>query len=93
MENKNKEIYVLRVVDNEDDYQYMILGFESKQDLLNAKSVIEKFDEDWYDWYNGLCEEDSKYIGDYYSDLVNELEEKGIKQISLKVCSESVGVR
>lgn len=90
MENKNKKIYVLRVVDNEDDYQYMTLGFESKQDLLNAKSVIEKFDEDWN---NSLYEEDSKYIGDYYSDLVNELEEKGIKQISLKVCSESVGVR
>ena len=90
MENKNKKIYVLRVVDNEDDYQYMNLGFESKQDLLNAKSVIEKFDEDWN---NSLYEEDSKYIGDYYSDLVNELEEKGIKQISLKVCSESVGVR
>lgn len=90
MENKDKEIYVLRVVDNEDDYQYMTLGFESKQDLLNAKSVIEKFDEDWN---NSLYEEDSKYIGDYYSDLVNELEEKGIKQISLKVCSESVGVR
>ena len=90
MENKNKKIYVLRVVDNEDDYQYMTLGFESKQDLLNAKSVIEKFDEDWN---NSLYEEDSKYIGDYYSDLVNELEEKGIKQISLKVYSESVGVR
>lgn len=90
MENKNKKVYVLRVVDNEDDYQYMTLGFESKQDLLNAKSVIEKFDEDWN---NSLYEEDSKYIGDYYSDLVNELEEKGIKQISLKVCSESVGVR
>lgn len=90
MENKNKKIYVLRVADNEDDYQYMTLGFESKQDLLNAKSVIEKFDEDWN---NSLYEEDSKYIGDYYSDLVNELEEKGIKQISLKVCSESVGVR
>lgn len=90
MENKDKKVYVLRVVDNEDDYQYMTLGFESKQDLLNAKSVIEKFDEDWN---NSLYEEDSKYIGDYYSDLVNELEEKGIKQISLKVCSENVGVR
>lgn len=90
MENKNKKVYVLRVVDNEDDYQYMTLGFESKQDLLNAKSVIEKFDEDWN---NSLYEEDSKYSGDYYSDLVDELEEKGVKQISLKVCSESVGVR
>lgn len=93
MENKNKEIYVLRVVENEDDYLYMTLGFESKRDLLNAKGVIEKFDEDWYNWYDGLCEENSKYSGDYYSDLVNELEEKGIKQISLKVYSESVGVR
>ena len=93
MENKNKEIYVLRVVENEDDYLYMTLGFENKQDLLNAKGVIEKFDEDWYDWNDGLCEENSKYSGDYYSDLVNELEEKGIKQLSLKVYSESVGVR
>jgi hypothetical protein len=59
-----KKYYVLRIVDDEDDYHYKTLLFDNVDDYNLAANVIEQFDNEFYqqedyelpDWYSGLME-------------------------------------
>jgi hypothetical protein len=83
--------YILRVLDKEDDYVYFHMVFENAKDLKKVKEIIKNFNDKWYD---SLYDEDSKYSGDYITDLYNELSSKGVDvSENTKIYFENVYVR
>jgi hypothetical protein len=59
-----KEYYVLRIVDDEDDYHYKTLLFDNVDDYNLAQNVIRQYEKEFYEqeahemsnWYEGLIE-------------------------------------
>lgn len=83
--------YILNVVDNEDEYIYYSLTFDTEEECLNAKELIRKFDDAWYD---ALSEDVESAIntGDYCADLQQYLIQNNIK-VDTDVIHMSVRVR
>lgn len=84
--------YILNVVDNEDEYIYFSLTFNTEQECLNAKELIREFDDQWY--YEALLEDvvDGINTGDYCADLKRYLIQNNIK-VDTDVKHMSVRVR
>lgn len=82
-----KEMYVLNVLDNDDNYCYYSLLFSDEEELMRAKIVIADFDSEWY------CDKDDDYraINNYSEELIKRLDNSDLQYISLNV--ENIFVR
>lgn len=83
--------YILNVVDNEDEYIYFSLTFNTEQECLNVKELIREFDDKWYEaWLKD--EADGINTDDYCADLKRYLIQNNIK-VDTDVKHMSVRVR
>ncbi len=82
-----EHVYILRIVDADDGYEYETLVFKTEEEFNKAKELIEKFDRTYYQAIDGDLpeeeyDEDGIYTGSYYEDLINYLDAKGVEVIS-----------
>lgn len=80
------KVYILRVLDNDDEYVYKTLVFDNKEEFEKAKQLIENYDDNYYN--NNL-----DYNGDEYIDGLDELIEKHIKTSNHILEIENIFVR
>ncbi len=82
-----KEMYVLNVLDNDDNYVYCSLLFTNEEELMKAKIIIADFDSEWY------CDKDDDYraINNYYDNLISRLSNSDLQYILLNV--ETIYIR
>ena len=63
-------LYILRVLDIENNYNYINLGFDTNEELQAAKEIIDNFNSEWDE---NQDEDESRFTGSYEDDLRNEL--------------------
>lgn len=63
-------LYILRVLDIENNYNYINLGFDTNEELQAAKEIIDNFNSEWDESQD---ENESRFTGSYEDDLRNEL--------------------
>lgn len=63
-------LYILRVLDIENNYNYINLGFDTSEELQAAKEIIDNFNSEWDE---NQDENESRFTGSYEDDLRNEL--------------------
>ena len=75
-----KQYYILRVLDNDDNFIYETLLYDNKEDYERAIDVINEFDKYFYseycntdEWYGGLVEKltQENLLGLHLSDIYN----------------------
>jgi hypothetical protein len=72
---KPKEYYILRVLDNDDDYEYETLIYNNPDDYDGAREVIEKVNDYWY---SDDFEENEETNGGFYEYLIIQLKKKNL---------------
>lgn len=78
-----EQVYILRILDNDDGYHYTTLVFKTEKELNKAIELIKEFDGDYYKVVDGEKEyEDRVYTGNYYDDLLDYLDKHNIGSIS-----------
>ena len=63
-----KEMYVLNVLDYDDDYIYYSLLLNSSEDVWLAKEIILNFDSEWYN-----VDDDFRDTHNYTEELIERL--------------------
>lgn len=79
-----KQVYILRVLDAEDSYEYITLVLKTEEEFNKAKKLIEDFDVTYYDIIEGDLEsgyDEDIYTGSYYEDLLSYLDKHNIESI------------
>ena len=72
-----KEYYVLRIVDDEDDYLYKTLLFDNVDDYNLAQNVIRQYEKEFY-------EQEDYELPNWYEGLINTLREANLLGLELK---------
>ena len=75
-------LYVLKVLDNDDDTCYKVLTFDSEEAMDKASKIITEFDKDWYSSDKEITQ---RFTGEYVTDLNNELDAYGINQCEVEL--------
>lgn len=79
-----EQVYILRVLDADDDYLYMTLVLRTKKEFDKAVELIREFDDDYYEVIDGEKDyEDRVYTGNYYEDLLDYLDKHHIESIPI----------
>ena len=77
-----EQVYILRVLDRDDGYQYITLVLKTEEDFNKAIELVKEFDGDYYEVIDGEKEyEDGVYTGNYYEDLLDYLDKHHIESI------------
>lgn len=77
-----EQVYILRILDNDDGYHYTTLVFKTEKELNKAIELIKEFDGDYYKVVDGEKEyKDRVYTGNYYDDLLDYLDKYHIESI------------
>ena len=82
-----ERIYVLKIVDNDDEYIYVELIYNDLDTLNKAKQAVKKFDEYWY---NRSFEEEMEEAN-YFEEMMEYLED--IELLGTQVYSDVVYIR
>lgn len=83
-ENNMEQVYILRVLDADDGYQYITLVLRTEEEFNKAKKLIEAFDATYYHIIDGELEseyDEGIYTGSYYEDLLSYLDKHNIESI------------
>lgn len=76
-----KELYVLRILDSEDEFCYEILVYDNKKDYWKANEIIKQFDDDFHN------REDVEYAN-WYEELIEVLKKE--KLLGYKVADTHI---
>ena len=70
-----KDVFVLRILDSDDGFEYETLFYDNEKDYRKAVEIIEKINKFWY---SDDFQKDVNTLGGFYEYLIFVLEEKDL---------------